>query len=49
MKLSNLTLSIQDYYDVIDSMLAKYVDIKLLDYDPGIIRGDQIISMSIRG
>ena len=24
------TLSIQDYYDVIDSMLAKYVDIKVI-------------------
>ena len=40
------TLSIQDYYDVIDSMLAKYVDIKVIGLStPGIIRGDQIISM----
>ena len=44
------TLSIQDYYDVIDSMLAKYVDIKVIGLStPGIIRGDQIISMSIKG
>ena len=27
------TLSIQDYYDVIDSMLAKYVDIKVIGFD----------------
>ena len=31
-------------------MLAKYVDIKVIGLStPGIIRGDQIISMSIKG
>lgn len=43
-------VSIQDYYDVIDSMLAKYPDIKVIGLStPGIIRGDRIISMSIVG
>ena len=44
------TLTIQDYYDVIDSVLAKYPDIKVIGLStPGIIRGDRIISMGLEG
>lgn len=44
------TLSIRDYYDVIDSMLSKYPDIKVIGLStPGIITDDRIISMSING
>ncbi len=43
-------LSIQDYYDVIDSMIAQYPDIKIIGLStPGIIRKGHIESMNING
>lgn len=44
------TLSIQDYYDVIDSMLVLYADIKVIGIcTPGIIQKDRICSLGLDG
>lgn len=44
------TLTIQDYYDVIDSILVLYPDVKVIGLcTPGIIRGGHICSMGIDG
>lgn len=44
------TLSVQDYYDIIDSMLVLYPDIKVIGLcTPGIIKGNHISSLGIDG
>ena len=50
MKLLKKTLYIQDYYDVIDSILAQYTNVQVVGIAmPGIIHEDRITSMMIDG